>query len=277
MIKKLVAGAAVALTLAGVPALSAGASVGNSRHALPVRIMHIRTDGMTATVTIRGDWRLAHVGFPLAIQAAHATKARTSAAAPRSTVDSGSWSGYVDAGKTIAFRFASVDFPAVNVDCAVGTPGSTGKDDVATWVGLDGWNSETAEMAGFADICSTKPSAQTYYTWYETAPDQPVTFTGAHPGDFLEGSVYYDAGADNYQIDMTDLTQSGAGFSVNVPCASESTCENSSAEVITEATNGGPAAGMNLADFGAIPYSDASVTARNGTKGNLSGNPRTSP
>jgi hypothetical protein len=29
---------------------------------------------------------------------------------------------------------------------------------------------------------------------------------------------------------------------------------------------------MNLADFGAVPYSDASVTARNGTKGNLSSN-----
>ena len=100
-------------------------------------------------------------------------------------------------------------------------------------------------------------------------PAAPVVFTGASPGDALQASTYYNSSTGNYSLVVTDLTQSGAGVSETIKCAG--TCQNSSAEVVSEAPGGGPPA-YGLADYGAQNYTTVGVTSRSGTKGTLAAN-----
>jgi hypothetical protein len=82
-------------------------------------------------------------------------------------------------------------------------------------------------------------------------------------------SVYFNSASGKYTLEVSDLTQKGAGFTVTESCPSGSTCANSSAEVITEAPGGGVAGGYDLADFGAVGYTNAAITSRSGTRGGL--------
>src|SRR5215475_12874184 len=100
-------------------------------------------------------------------------------------------------------------------------------------------------------------------------PANPVVFTGAAPGDAIQASTYFNSSTGKYSLVVTDLTQSGAGVSETIKCAG--TCDNSSAEVVSEAPGGGPPA-FGLCDFGAENYTSVGVTSRNGTKGTLAGN-----
>jgi hypothetical protein len=270
MIKRLAVGAA-ALALTGMSATGAVASTAGTRPAVASRVMHVDIHGVKATVTIRGGWRLAHVAIPsTALPRPRAIKAGSG--------ESGNWGGYVDTGHNVAFRFVSANFTAPNVNCSDSPPGSSGVADVAGWTGLDGWSSNTVEQDGFGEFCEPSASPeQSWFAWYEVYPDDAVSFTGADPGDALVSSVYYNASAHAYELTMTDLTQNGAGFTADVGCPSGSTCDNSSAEVVSEVSNGGPTFGYNLADYGAMEFTNAAVTSRAGTRGNLGRNSLWSP
>jgi hypothetical protein len=85
-----------------------------------------------------------------------------------------------------------------------------------------------------------------------------------NPGDAVESSVYYNSSTGEYELYLNDLT-SGQNFNVSATCAS--TCDNSSAEVITEGYPSGSYGGT--ADFGMEHFDTASVTDSAGQRGNF--------
>ncbi len=158
----------------------------------------------------------------------------------------------------------STQFTVPSINCTV--PATSGEPHAGFWDGLDGYADSTVEQTGVAATClGTTPK---YYAWYEMYPLDPValSITGFGPGDAVSVSVYFNATTRQYQLTFDDITQ-GAGFVASQPCPSGSTCGNSSAGVITEAPYSGRM--LSLADFGNAFYSGATVTSRNGTRGNL--------
>jgi hypothetical protein len=178
---------------------------------------------------------------------------------------SSNWAGYADtACSTCAFRFVSTQFTVPSINCAVGA--TSGKRSAAFWDGLDGYADSTVEQVGVDATC--QGSTPEYLGWYEMFPLGPVAFsiTGFGPGDAVSVNVYFNATTHQYQLTFDDITQ-GTGFVASQSCPSGSTCGNSSAEVIAEAPFSGGI--VPLADFGNVFNSGATVTARNGTRGNL--------
>src|ERR1700722_2375149 len=185
------ASAAVALALTGMSAT--GAMAGQAAHS------------GAATITFRGGWRLAHVKLPgIALPRPRVTGGTTT---------TGDWSGYVDTGHNVAFRFIAANFTAPNVDCAASTRGKSGEALASTWVGLDGFNSDTIEQAGFEEEC-TSSTSQSYDGWYEMFPGAPVAVSGPKPGDALAASVYFNSTTGKYTLAGTDLTQAGGRLSL---------------------------------------------------------------
>jgi uncharacterized membrane protein len=271
--RRLMAGAAVATALAAWPAASAVASPAAqatarptaSAPSLPVRVMHVRMDGQLATVTIRGDWKLAHAKLPVEHLLKHHVVKPVKNGDAGAT--SGNWSGYVVTAKTgSTIRYVSTDFNVPNLNCAESTPGPNGSW-YSSWAGLDGWTDGTVEQEGTEAYCSG--GNQGLYVFYEMYPAGPVVFTGAAPGDALQTSTYFNSGSRKYSLIVSDLTQSGAGVAVTLSCAS--TCNNTSAEVVSEAPGGGPP-DYGLADFGGENYTNSDVTSQAGVKGNFSSN-----
>ena len=185
------------------------------------------------------------------------------------TAQSTNWSGYADrACSTCSLRYVAATFTVPSVNCAKNTTAT--EYDASEWVGLDGLTSSTVEQTGVDGQCqgSTGPW---YYAWYEMYPLYPVTFTirGLRPGDTVNVSVYYGASAHKYQLTFKDVTR-GVGFTTNQPCPAHASCQNKSAEVITEEPTAAPGANGNyLADFGQVSYRNATVTSRAGYHGNL--------
>lgn len=260
-IRRLAAGTAIGLTLAGLPVAGAAASTTTPR---PVtRVLHIKSGSETATFKIRGDWRLVHAKLPRE-HLPRPKVLRAGTARANGATTSGNWSGYVDvAAKGVTLRYVSSDFNVPNLNCASTTAGPSGAW-FSSWTGLDGWTNGTVEQQGIESYCSG--SSQGLYVFYEMYPANPVVFTGASTGDAIQASTYFNPSTGNYTLTVTDITQHGAGVTESIKCAA--TCKNTSAEVVAEAPGGGPPS-YGLCDFGAENYTTTSVTSRNGTKGNL--------
>jgi hypothetical protein len=259
---RLAVSAVAALVLS---AMSAGAAAASTAASSRNRAFSHNPD---VAISFRGGWRLAHVRLPGTVLP-HPRVTGT-------TATSGDWSGYVDTGHNVAFRFIAANFTVPNADCAASSLGTSGLALAGTWVGLDGWTSNTVEQDGFAEECRSSTS-QSYYAWYEMYPDNQVMVSGPKPGDAVVASVYFNSTSGKYTLEVSDLTQKGAGFTVTESCPSGSTCANSSAEVITEAPGGGVAGGYDLTDFGAVGYTNASITSRSGTHGGLAATSLWSP
>jgi hypothetical protein len=262
-IRRLMAGTVVALTLAGLPVAGAAASTTAAGGGLPVRVLHVRAGSATATFKIRGNWKLAHARLP--VEHLPRPKVVRPASGPRAgAFTSGNWSGYVDvANNGVSLRYVTSDFNIPNLNCASTSAGPSGAW-FSAWTGLDGWTDGTVEQQGIESYCSG--STQGLYVFYEMFPANPVVFTGAAPGDAVQASTYFNSATGTYTLSVVDMTQSGAGVTENIKCAG--TCNNSSAEVVSEAPGGGPPQ-YGLCDFGAVNYTTTGVTSRNGTKGNL--------
>jgi hypothetical protein len=101
---------------------------------------------------------------------------------------------------------------------------------------LDGFDDTTEEQQGIEASCTG--TSEALYTFFEMYPAGPVLFTGADSGDALVSTTTYNASTGKYTLALKDVTQSGAGVSVTLPCVS--TCPNSSAEVIGQTLGGGP-------------------------------------
>jgi peptidase A4-like protein len=267
MIKRLAVGGAALLALTGMSATGAVASTAGTPPGMAVRVIHITTHGVTATVTIRGNWKLAKIkASPMNLPRV------TKAAAGQAT--SPGWGGYVDTGHNVAFRFVTANFNAPSVNCPGSTIGTSGVAAVSVATALDGATDGALEAAGYLAKCD--PS-EAVYAFYQMADDE-VDFSGPDPGDALVSSVYYNASTGDYELSVTDVSQSSEGISVNLPCTSGTTCPNSSAEVVSALdAQGSPPVSDNLADYGAMGFTNAAVTSRAGVRGNLGKNSLWSP
>jgi hypothetical protein len=173
---------------------------------------------------------------------------------------SGNWSGYValpKTGKTTGFEYVSAAYNVPSVNCSV-----TNYAFSYHWVGLDGWSDSTVEQDGIGSFCVD--GTPDYFAWYETYPQGVTEEFSVDPGDAITSSVTYD-GSDDYTMSLTDQT-TGQDFDTEVACGASS-CDNSSAEVITEGYTSSPYAGT--ADFGEQHYESATVENTSGTLGGL--------
>jgi hypothetical protein len=186
------------------------------------------------------------------------------------TFASGNWAGYIDIadpGKTFTyvnthFRIPTLSATQLSQCVANAIEDPSGVSYAYYWVGLDGWTDNTVEQVGAATYCDSNGSTGTF-AWYEMYPANPVTFTGTHPGDEIAVTVSYAGG--KYDMAFADST-SGGHFSSVQPCAAASTCDRSSAEVLTEDPGGGPP--VYLAPYGSMSYTSVSAKA-SGVTGNL--------
>ncbi|HEX9065832.1 MAG TPA: G1 family glutamic endopeptidase [Streptosporangiaceae bacterium] len=187
---------------------------------------------------------------------------------PHSVVTSSNWSGYAAvAKKGVRLRYVAAHFTIPSVNCTKSKLGSQNVAYASNWVGLDGFNSGTVEQAGVDSFCDQTRTAQ-YDAWYEMYPLGPVVFSGVNPGDAISVSVYLNG--SKYNLALTDLT-TGGKFATSASCPKNSTCRDSSAEVITE-DPGDAEPVIDLADFGQVNFTGIAVTSANGTRGTLTGN-----
>ncbi len=173
---------------------------------------------------------------------------------------SSNWSGYAALPKTTGQTFTSIvaNYNVPSVTCSA-TPDTFSFH----WIGLDGWSDQTVEQDGISANC--KGSSPRYNAWYEMYPANSHWEFKVNPGDAIESSIRY-LGHARYELSMKDVT-GGQGFDVIQTCPI-STCENSSAEAITEAYYyNRHFAGTS--DFGDEHYEGAIVTDNAGNTGGI--------
>jgi hypothetical protein len=174
---------------------------------------------------------------------------------------SSNWSGYAALPKTAGDTFVSIvgDYDVPSVVCSA-TPNTFSYH----WIGLDGWADQTVEQDGIAADCNGT-TAQ-YDAWYEVYPANFRSAFAVNPGDAVESAVHY-LGKAKYELSLKDVT-TGKGFDVVRSCAA-STCENSSAEAITESYYYNRRF-AGTSDFGDEHYEDVTVADSAGNVGGLS-------
>jgi hypothetical protein len=137
------------------------------------------------------------------------------------------------------------------------------------WVGLDGDTDGTVEQDGIAADCAGGTTAS-YFAWYEMYPAGLTVEFSVNPGDAIVAQVYYDTSDSEYYLYLADQT-SGNYFDIEKACAS--TCNNSSAEVITEGyyANSTYAGTSDFAEehYETITVSDIAANSANDVTGGL--------
>jgi hypothetical protein len=192
---------------------------------------------------------------------------RTPGASTSGTVTSGNWAGYaaLPHHSSGQFRYVAATFTVPSVNCST-TPDSFS----VHWVGLDGFNSSTVEQDGVESDCDGSTPA--YSAWWETFPGNTIqSVFSLNAGDAVRASVFFNTGSgthhNEYNLVLTDLT-SGQNFNFWKKCASGSTCENNSAEIISEAPSSGSI--LPLADYGLESFVNVKVHDKSDQKGGIS-------
>jgi hypothetical protein len=198
-------------------------------------------------------------GGPITLADRHAPFSRDLGATQN--VVSNNWGGYASERLGTRFRYIHATFFVPYVNCAASPNSFSGH-----WVGLDGLSDTTVEQDGILAACrGTTPQ---YSAWYEMFPQSPVYKSiSIQPGDSIEASVYYQAGAHTFKLALTDTTN-GGHFSVTKTCPVGSRCRRTSAEVISEAPSSNGSV-LPLTDFSAESYSSVTVTDRAGQRSAL--------
>jgi Peptidase A4 family len=185
---------------------------------------------------------------------------------PKAT--SSQWSGYVDTNHTSKGTFrniaASWNVPAIPGSAC--PSGNYGLRQAWVWAGLDGFGSNTVELAGTVSGCANGNLA--YGAFYEMYPDAPVETFPADPGDHM--SAYVDYTGSHWLLTIVDDTQDES-YSTLLACPSGSTCDNYSAEAVAGAPGGCTASATQecngslypLADFGHVTFSGISDATTN--------------
>ena len=233
--------AAAAAAVVGLAASSASAVPQASGGKTPHLVLH-GTGGLHPDIRLPRDGRLAASPAGIPIQY------------------SGNWSGYIALPKSkhaTAFRYVQGDFTVPSVNCA-----STPYAFAYFWAGLDGDTDSTVEQDGVGSFCVN--GSPTYFAWSEMFPAGVQIQFYLNPGDEVISSVFYNSSAHLYSLDLTDET-SGQTFGVNQACAA--TCNNSSAEVITEGYPSSPYNGTS--DYASVNYQTIKVTDSSGQRGGL--------
>jgi hypothetical protein len=170
------------------------------------------------------------------------------------------WSGYAVTGGTYTYVHGSWTVPAAT--CAAGEDSQS-----STWVGIDGWGSNTVEQTGSTTGCIF--GVAEYIPWIEMYPAWPVPLNETmSPGDSMTGSVTASGGGTSYLLVLTDSTK---GWTYRTTETASPADEDMSAEWITERPSC-PVFCNDLTDFGSVTFRDA-IAAGNGKKGPISSFP----
>jgi hypothetical protein len=166
------------------------------------------------------------------------------------TVTASNWSGYAATGSSGAFTSVSASWTQSAVTCSSKTTYSS------FWVGLDGYSNSALEQTGTEADCIRGKA--TYGAWWEVLPASESAYSvTVKAGDALSASVV-DNGDGTFTMTLADSTE---GWTKTTTADGSSGYEDSSAEVIAEATevNGSIA---KLSDFGTVTFNNAEA---NGT------------
>jgi len=155
-----------------------------------------------------------------------------------SNATSTNWSGYAVTGANGSVTDVKGSWIVPTVTCA-GAPDSYS----SSWVGIDGYASNTVEQIGIdADCVGGKPN---YFAWFEFYPHWPYTINtvAVQPGDTILAEVNYGA-KGQFTVTLTNVYQNQTfSTSTKMPQA-----KLSSAEWITEAPSSSGV--LPLANFG---------------------------
>ncbi len=160
--------------------------------------------------------------------------------------ESTNWSGYANDGGS--YTSVSSSWVQPSISCTSTNTYSS------YWVGLDGFSNSALEQTGTEADCIS--GRATYGAWWEVLPASESVYSGAtvKGGDHLSASVTFNGGT-SFTMSLTDSTQ---GWTKTTTHAGSSGFQNSSAEVIAEATDvGGSIA--KLSDFGTVTFSGSKV------------------
>jgi hypothetical protein len=210
-----------------------------------VRALAIGAAGLTAAFTAPAAF--AATAPAHAVVHVNAAMAGASHGLRAASVESSNWSGYAATGATGAFTSVSASWTQPTLTCTSKTTYSS------YWVGLDGYSNSALEQTGTeADCIGGKAE---YGAWWEVLPaaESPYSVT-VKAGDALSASVV-DNGNGTFTMTLTDSTE---GWSKATTATGSSGYQDSSAEVIAEATdvNGRIA---NLSDFGTASFTNATA------------------
>ena len=194
--------------------------------------------------------------------------ATTGAAQLTFLTNSFNWAGYVDTGGT--FSAVSATWVVPTVTCS----GSSALEAVQ-WVGIDGYGSSTVQQDGTETSCAG--STPQYSAWYEMYGDasvnsgymvtlSPSTYHVA-PGNSISASVLLSGGL--WTLKVIDTT---AGWTFSTVIASPTPApSDASAEVIVESpvVCTGTCSEASLANFGAVTFTNASITSSSTGTGSI--------
>jgi len=154
------------------------------------------------------------------------------AATATSLEDSENWAGYVATGADGTVTLALGSWVEVAVNCA-----SSKTTYLATWVGIDGFNTDDLVQTGTGASCVDHVAS--YNAWWEVlpAPESPISTITVSPGDLMNASVTYSSG--DFTMLISDVT-TGVSFSKTEKVSSTA---RDAAECIVER----PEVGVSLA------------------------------
>jgi hypothetical protein len=204
---------------------------------------------------------MAAVMVGLSAGAAAAGPAGTGAAAPALAPFVGPWAGYIDANPAAppVFHTVSTLFKVPPLNCA-----ATANAGAIQGVSIDGYLDATMEQAGVEGICTNGVGSD--LAGWEISPMPGYQFQFAvNTGDVVQASVTYDLHL-RYTLAVRDIT-TGQAFAVVKKCTAG--CDNTSAEVITQAAPLPHGHGGILADFGRVVFYNITVSDYTGCAGLL--------
>jgi Peptidase A4 family len=187
----------------------------------------------------------------------HAPMRRVGNPSPfNTTAESFNWSGYAVTGSDFTDAVGSWTVPTF--DCNK-SPNAW----EVSWVGIDGYASDTVEQTGTGIWCNKK--VPNYFAWYEFYPADSVIISTipTSPGDNFSAEVSYKS--SEFTVEIKDET-TGKKFSTT---QSVSGAARSSAEWIVEAPSAVTGI-LNLADFGLTSFGSDNSATNKKTSGTIS-------
>jgi Peptidase A4 family len=156
----------------------------------------------------------------------------------------GDWAGYVASSSTYTSVTATWAQPVVKC-------GSSSTAAVATWVGLDGYTSDSVEQIGTEAACGG--GGVDYLAWYELYPNYAVDLAKTvKPGDSITATVTATSSTE-FTLKIADVTQAWTYSTVQA----DSSAKRSSAEIVVEVPTEPPAA-----DSGSVTFSGAEINGK---------------
>jgi Tfp pilus assembly protein PilW len=185
---------------------------------------------------------------------------------PRLALSSTSpWAGYVISSSNVTAVKGSWTVPMLT-----GVP----NEQMAMWVGIDGFSSKTLEQVGVLGYINPAGRLQ-YYAFYQMLPEPAVyikmngSYMHIGAGDEITASLSFNAAANAFDLSLTDNTTGQAAPIKPQAVPAGKTAGLSSAEwIVEDPINRATHRPVPFANFSAVSFYGASATI-NGTSGSI--------